>query len=110
MSLLIGNAATLLPETSEGDPDLYIPHKWATEPPGFSRLLANPAHYGFPDAESLRAAFLCAPGEVPMKAGTPWPVDASPPWDARKDGESDYAYRRRIQSWVEAQPLRGPVD
>ena len=110
LSSLIGNAATLLPETSQGAPDLYIPHKWAAEPPGFFRLLANPKRYGFSDADALRAAVICGPGEAPMKTGTPWPLDSTPPWGAQAADESDWSYFKRIEAWAAAQALRQPVD
>jgi uncharacterized protein YjbI with pentapeptide repeats len=107
LSSLVGNAATLLPDDPPG---LYVPNKWATEPPGFDRLLAKPSHYGFRSADALRAALIFGPGEVPMKTGTPWPLDAPAPWGAQSDGEDDDAYRQRIEAWAAAQPLREPVD
>ncbi len=107
LSSLVGNAATLLPDDPPG---LYVPHKWATEPPGFDRLLANPARYGFWDADALRAALVCGPGEVPMKTGTPWPLNAPPPWGAQTEGEYEWEYQQRVEAWAAAQPLRGPVD
>lgn len=103
---LVGNAATLLPDHSPG---LYIPHKWAKEPPGFDRLLDMLAGSGG-DRREVRAQLLCASGEGPMKTGTPWPLNAPPPWGARAEGERDDAYRRRVIAWTAAQPLRGPVD
>ena len=106
LSSLVGNAATLLPDTPPG---LFVPHKWATEPPGFDLLLAEPSRYGFESADDLRAAFLCGPGEVPLKTGAPWPVDAAPPWGAQEAGEVEWDYLERIDAWAKAHPPTEPV-
>jgi uncharacterized protein YjbI with pentapeptide repeats len=109
LSSLIGNAATLLPDTPDDEPDLFVPHKWASEPPGFDRLLATLTRLGESE-QDIRARYLCAPGEVPRKSGTPWPLDADPPWGAQGPDEDDYAYMRRKETWADAQPLGDPID
>lgn len=85
LSSLIGNAATLLPETPDGEPDLFVPSCWLEEPPGFEQLLAaSTSGLLAPSEEELRDpdfGWFCAPGAVPMKTGTPWPVDQPPPWE-----------------------------
>lgn len=57
-----------------------------------------------------KTILLGAPGEVQMKTGTPWPMNAPPPWGARAANESDDAYRRRVIAWAEAHPPTEPVD
>lgn len=112
LSRMVGNAATLLPETPEGEPNLYIPSCWAADPPGFEQLVAGYARYGFieDDLRDRAHGHFCASGEVPRKTGTPWPVDAAPPWGAQGVDESDRDYRRRVEAWAAAQPPGDPID
>ncbi|WP_424990843.1 pentapeptide repeat-containing protein [Fluviibacterium sp. S390] len=79
---MIGNAATLLPETPEGDAELFVPSCWLTDPPGSESRAAIYANRGLSKKRIRDPAngFFCAPGTVPMKTGTPWPVDRPPPW------------------------------
>jgi uncharacterized protein YjbI with pentapeptide repeats len=112
LSQMIGNAATLLPVTPEGDADVHIPSCWAADPPGFEHLVTAQARYGLSETDLRDPArgFFCPPGEVPRKTGTPWPVDTDPPWGARVPGESDRDYRQRVAAWVAAQPPGEPID
>lgn len=79
LSAMVGNAATLLPNT--GDPEtgapLFIPSCWDGEPEGWAILTQNFAPYGAPE-NYMRAVFLCSPTRPLCKTGTPWPADA--PW------------------------------
>lgn len=112
LSSLIGNAATLLPEAPEGQADLYIASCWADDPPGFEHLVAGQARHGLSAAE-LRdpsRGFFCAPGEVPRKTGTPWPVDADPPWGAQGTSEDDVSYWQRMDAWAKNRPSGDPID
>ncbi len=79
---LIGNAATLLPEMPDGRAKLFVPSCWTTDPPGSESRAAIYANRGLSKKRIRDPAngFFCAPGTVPMKTGTPWPVDRPPPW------------------------------
>ncbi|MGB0662101.1 MAG: hypothetical protein ACPGNV_18250 [Mangrovicoccus sp.] len=75
---LIGDAATLLPTEPEG---LFVPDCWVSPPPNWDLLVENETREFLGRSEDqLRQAYLCAPGQMPMKTGTPWPADRDPPW------------------------------
>ncbi|MEM7641789.1 MAG: pentapeptide repeat-containing protein [Pseudomonadota bacterium] len=91
LTLMIGDERTLLPtgvdeSTQEA---FFVASCWPQEPVGWTSLVAILAIRGEPNDQLrgrmtepvLRKAFLCAPGEVPQKTGTPWPLDLPPPWE-----------------------------
>ncbi|MFV0386242.1 pentapeptide repeat-containing protein [Paracoccus sp. (in: a-proteobacteria)] len=95
LSGMIGDERTLLPPANlwaEGD-DLYVPSCWETEPEDWATLVLAHSPRGMNTdrlrqtmtEDEMRAAFLCAPGEVPQKTGTPWPLDREPPWEEDPD-------------------------
>jgi uncharacterized protein YjbI with pentapeptide repeats len=82
LSLLIGDDRTLLPDAPDPDTGqpVFLWSCWATEPEGWSTLVANLGRLELTESKT-REAFLCAPGEVRRRTGTPWPLDEPPPWE-----------------------------
>jgi uncharacterized protein YjbI with pentapeptide repeats len=79
---MIGDADTLLPDGSSdtGEP-WYVWSCWETPPPNIEAIIATAAAPFASDADraTLRAEFLCGPGNPRIKTGTPFPVDAPYP-------------------------------
>lgn len=84
---MIGDEETLLPDEVQGWDEM--PYVQSCLPEGSSdwtALVATKSRNEPWDIDvtitvaELRAAFQCAPGEAPRKAGTPWPPDRDPPW------------------------------
>lgn len=79
---LIGNARTLLPDMPDPDTGqpLFLPSCWAKKPEGWPILVENLSRFNVSE-DDMRADFLCKPGTLPQKTGTPWPLDKPPPWE-----------------------------
>lgn len=108
---LIGNAATLLPETPDGDPDLFLPSCWTADPPGFAHLMAGSARMGISETElrNRETGLFCAPGDRPVKTGTPWPRDRDPPWVEEGIDINDWAEREDARRRADG-PFLDPGD
>ncbi len=82
---LIGDADTLLPDGAAPDTGApySIPSCWEVPPAGFDRIVATAAgrFAGDDDRAALRRQFLCGPGQIAIRTGTPWPVDRPRPLD-----------------------------
>ncbi len=85
---LIGSPDTLLPylEDLNWEDQLFIPSCWETMPKTWTVLVTNFSRHYISENE-LREWFLCQPGTVPQKTGTPWPLDQPPPWETDPDWE-----------------------
>jgi uncharacterized protein YjbI with pentapeptide repeats len=104
LSSLIGNAATLLPETLDNGSLPYVCSCWATDPLGVENLIALFERNGTSEAD-LRdpgRGWFC-PGESPRKTGTPWPL-ATPLPDEMEGWEKDLAYWRPAMADRRAAP------
>lgn len=111
LSTLTGNAATLLPEPSDGEAPLYVPSCWTADPLGFDALIASLVRVGMSE-ESIRdpiRGWFCASGERPAKTGTPWPLDRDPPWVEEGIERWEWIFREDAKRRAKG-PFLDPAD
>ena len=100
LSSLIGDAATLLPDTPDlaTGQALFVCSCWTGEPYWIRRLIALFERRGVSasDFRDPKRGIICAEGEAPQKTGTPWPFDRIPAWDQQHADESDADYATRV--------------
>lgn len=96
---VVGNEWTLLPDDTDWETGerLFVPSCWRSVPSGWAELVESRAPIDefldqFRDTiveEYMRELYLCSPGEVPTKTGTPWPLDDPPPWETNPDWQPE---------------------